>query len=30
MSAFVVGLWFAGADARAALPPLEAAFAVPD
>ncbi|MEV6237568.1 NAD(P)-binding domain-containing protein [Lentzea sp. NPDC051838] len=30
MSAFVVGMWFAGADARAALPPLEAAFAVPD
>jgi predicted dinucleotide-binding enzyme len=30
MSAFVVGLWFAGADARAALPPLEAAFAIPD
>jgi predicted dinucleotide-binding enzyme len=30
MSAFVVGMWFAGADARAALPPLEAAFAVAD
>ncbi|KJK33851.1 NADP oxidoreductase [Lentzea aerocolonigenes] len=30
MSAFVVGLWFAGADARAVLPPLEAAFAVED
>ncbi|GGU28111.1 NADP oxidoreductase [Lentzea flava] len=30
MSAFVVGLWFAGVDARAALPPLEAAFAIPD
>ncbi|RMI29836.1 NADPH-dependent F420 reductase [Nocardia stercoris] len=29
-TAFVVGLWFAGADARAMLPPLEAAFAVPD
>ncbi|MDT7784919.1 MAG: 8-hydroxy-5-deazaflavin:NADPH oxidoreductase [Pseudonocardiales bacterium] len=30
MSAFVVGMWFAGADARAVLPPLEAAFAVAD
>ncbi|MFS8097546.1 NAD(P)-binding domain-containing protein [Lentzea alba] len=30
MSAFVVGLWFAGGDARAVLPPLEAAFAVAD
>ncbi|MET9632780.1 NAD(P)-binding domain-containing protein [Lentzea sp. NPDC006480] len=30
MSAFVVGMWFAGADARAVLPPLEAAFAVED
>lgn len=30
MSVFVVGLWFAGADARAVLPPLEAAFAVAD
>ncbi|GAB2805713.1 NAD(P)-binding domain-containing protein [Lentzea nigeriaca] len=30
MSAFVVGMWFAGADARAVLPPLEAAFAIPD
>jgi predicted dinucleotide-binding enzyme len=30
MSAFVVGMWFAGADARAALPPLEAAFAIAD
>ncbi|MEC3951504.1 NAD(P)-binding domain-containing protein [Nocardia sp. CDC153] len=29
-SAFVVGLWFAGNDARAMFPPLEAAFAVPD
>lgn len=26
----VVGLWFAGGDARAALPPLAAAFAVAD
>jgi hypothetical protein len=23
-------MWFAGTEARAALPPLEAAFAVPD
>lgn len=30
MSVFVVGLWFAGVDARAVLPPLEAAFAIPD
>lgn len=30
MTAFVMGLWFAGHDARAALPPLEAAFARPD
>ncbi|WP_436777116.1 NADPH-dependent F420 reductase [Yinghuangia sp. YIM S09857] len=30
MSAFVVSLWFAGEDARAMFPPLEAAFAVPD
>ncbi len=30
MSVFVVGLWFAGTDARAVLPPLEAAFAIPD
>jgi 8-hydroxy-5-deazaflavin:NADPH oxidoreductase len=30
MSVFVVGLWFTGTDARAVLPPLEAAFAVPD
>ncbi|MVU83612.1 NADP oxidoreductase [Nocardia sp. ET3-3] len=29
-SAFVVGLWFAGHDARAVFPPLEAAFAVED
>lgn len=29
-SAFVVGLWFAGHDARALFPPLESAFAVPD
>ncbi|MBL1075728.1 NAD(P)-binding domain-containing protein [Nocardia sp. 2] len=29
-SAFIVGLWFSGHDARAAFPPLEAAFAVPD
>ncbi|MGW0663461.1 NADPH-dependent F420 reductase [Streptodolium elevatio] len=29
-SAFVVSLWFAGEDARAMFPPLEAAFAVPD
>ncbi len=29
-SAFAVGLWFAGADARAMLPPLSAAFAVED
>ncbi|PZS34351.1 MAG: NADP oxidoreductase [Pseudonocardiales bacterium] len=30
MTVFVMGLWFAGADARATLPPLEAAVAVPD
>ena len=30
MTVFVMGLWFAGADARALLPPLEAAAAVPD
>jgi predicted dinucleotide-binding enzyme len=30
MTAFVMGLWFAGHDARAALPPLAAAFAIPD
>lgn len=30
MTVFVMGLWFAGSDARATLPPLEAAFAVPD
>jgi 8-hydroxy-5-deazaflavin:NADPH oxidoreductase len=30
MSVFVVGLWFAGTDSRAMLPPLEAAFAIPD
>jgi predicted dinucleotide-binding enzyme len=30
MSAFVVGMWFAGVDARAVLPPLEAAFAIHD
>ncbi|MGW5435205.1 NADPH-dependent F420 reductase [Nocardia asteroides] len=29
-SVFTVGLWFAGADARAMLPPLSAAFAVSD
>ncbi|MGW4248135.1 NADPH-dependent F420 reductase [Nocardia sp. NPDC004722] len=29
-SAFVVGLWFSGQDARALFPPLESAFAVPD
>ncbi|MEV0331413.1 NAD(P)-binding domain-containing protein [Nocardia sp. NPDC050717] len=29
-SVFAVGLWFAGADARAMLPPLSAAFAVED
>ncbi|GAB4589410.1 NADPH-dependent F420 reductase [Nocardia sp. IFM 10818] len=29
-SVFAVGLWFAGQDARAMFPPLEAAFAVPD
>ncbi|GIJ54244.1 NADPH-dependent F420 reductase [Virgisporangium aurantiacum] len=29
-SVLVVGLWFAGVDAGAAFPPLEAAFAVPD
>lgn len=29
-SAFVVGLWFAGHDARAMFPPLESAFAVLD
>ncbi|MTE16567.1 NADPH-dependent F420 reductase [Nocardia aurantiaca] len=29
-SAFVVGLWFAGHDVRAMLPPLESAFAIPD
>ena len=29
-SAFVVGLWFAGHDSRAMLPPLESTFAVPD
>ncbi|AEV85416.1 NADP oxidoreductase [Actinoplanes sp. SE50] len=29
-SVLVVGLWFAGVDARKAFPPLEAAFAVPD
>ncbi|WP_040813653.1 NADPH-dependent F420 reductase [Nocardia concava] len=29
-SAFVVGLWFAGHDARAMFPPLESAFAVAD
>jgi predicted dinucleotide-binding enzyme len=28
-SAFVVGLWSAGHDSRAMLPPLEAAFAIP-
>ncbi|WP_112264339.1 NADPH-dependent F420 reductase [Lentzea terrae] len=30
MSVLVVGLWFTGTDARAALPPLAAAFAVAD
>ncbi|MQA81449.1 MAG: NADP oxidoreductase [Streptosporangiales bacterium] len=30
MTVFVMGLWFAGHDARAILPPLEAAFARPD
>ncbi|MBA3339427.1 MAG: NAD(P)-binding domain-containing protein [Geodermatophilaceae bacterium] len=30
MTVFVMGLWFAGTDARATLPPLEAAAAVPD
>jgi predicted dinucleotide-binding enzyme len=30
MAVFVIGLWFAGQDPRAALPPLESAFAVPD
>lgn len=30
MAVFVTGLWFAGHDARAALPPLESAYAVPD
>ncbi|WP_067463570.1 NADPH-dependent F420 reductase [Nocardia amamiensis] len=30
MSVFTVGLWFAGQDARAMFPPLEAAFAVTD
>ncbi|OHV30410.1 MULTISPECIES: NADPH-dependent F420 reductase [Pseudofrankia] len=30
MTAFVMGLWFAGHDARATLPPLESAFAHPD
>jgi predicted dinucleotide-binding enzyme len=30
MTAFVMGLWFAGHDARATLPPLAAAFAVDD
>jgi predicted dinucleotide-binding enzyme len=30
MTVFVMGLWFAGADARATLPPLEAAAALPD
>ncbi|REE96298.1 NADPH-dependent F420 reductase [Thermomonospora umbrina] len=30
MGVFVIGLWFAGHDARAIFPPLEAAFAVPD
>ncbi|MGV9301676.1 hypothetical protein ACWDNU_47040, partial [Amycolatopsis sp. NPDC003676] len=29
-SVFTVGLWFAGANARAMLPPLSAAFAVAD
>ncbi|WP_280304115.1 NADPH-dependent F420 reductase [Nocardia neocaledoniensis] len=29
-SVFAVGLWFTGADARAMLPPLSAAFAVED
>ncbi|MBF6333778.1 NADPH-dependent F420 reductase [Nocardia transvalensis] len=29
-TAFAVGLWFGGGDARAMLPPLESAFAVPD
>ncbi|MEC3919612.1 NADPH-dependent F420 reductase [Nocardia sp. CDC160] len=29
-SAFVVGNWFAGNDARAMFPPLESAFAIPD
>lgn len=30
MTAFVMGLWFAGSDARAVLPPLEAAAGAPD
>ncbi len=30
VSVFTVGLWFAGQDARAMLPPLQAAFAVAD
>ncbi|WP_119726567.1 NADPH-dependent F420 reductase [Thermomonospora amylolytica] len=30
MAVFVIGQWFAGHDARAALPPLESAYAVPD
>jgi predicted dinucleotide-binding enzyme len=30
MAVFVIGLWFAGHDSRAMLPPLEAAFARPD
>jgi predicted dinucleotide-binding enzyme len=30
MTIFVMGLWFAGHDARATLPPLESAFAHPD
>ncbi|WP_378734312.1 NADPH-dependent F420 reductase [Nocardia brasiliensis] len=30
VSVFTVGLWFAGQDARATFPPLEAAFAVAD
>lgn len=30
MAVFVIGLWLAGHDARAALPPLESAFAIPD
>jgi 8-hydroxy-5-deazaflavin:NADPH oxidoreductase len=29
-SAFVVGMWFGGHDARAMFPPLESAFAIPD